>query len=77
MILFCFEVLLAYSAQRANPIFRNIFPCCARLNAVVRIAYFRVIYITADSAYILIHNNPPVKKQSELSYNCILQLKQV
>ena len=65
--LFSFEVVFAYSAQRANPIFRNIFPCCARLNSVIRITDFRIINITADSAYILIHNFPPVN-QSKMSF---------
>ena len=54
-MLFSAEVILAYAAEWANPIFRNIFPCCARLDAIIRIAYFRVINITANIAYILIH----------------------
>ncbi len=54
--LFSLEVVLAYSAQRAYPIFRDIFPCCARLYSVIRITNFRVINVTANSAYILVHN---------------------
>ena len=41
------EAVLAYAAYRANPIFRQIFERCARLNLIARIAFCRVIRKTA------------------------------
>ena len=55
-LVFRYKFILAYSADRANPILRNIFKCCARLDSTVRIADFRVIYISTWLAYILLHN---------------------
>ena len=49
------EAVFSYAAERANPILRNIFPCCARSYSVIRVACFRVINITAYAAYIFIH----------------------
>lgn len=51
------EFIFADSAERANPIFRKVLKCCSGLYAVVRIAYFRVIYITASVTNVLFHNS--------------------
>ena len=53
--LFSAEAVFAYTAERAYPVFRYIFPCCSRSYSVIRIAYCRVIYVTAYIAYIFIH----------------------
>ena len=53
--LFLRELILAYAAQRANPILRNIFPFCACCYAVVRIALSFVINVTANVTYIFLH----------------------
>ena len=49
------EHILAESANRANPIFRNLFPRRAGRDAVVRIADLRVIHIAAR-AFIFRHD---------------------
>lgn len=54
-ILFSAETVLAYTAERADPVSRNIFPCCTRCYAVVRITDSRIINISAYITYILIH----------------------
>lgn len=51
------EFVFTYSAERANPIFRKVLKCCSGLYAVVRIAYFGVIYITASVTNVLFHNS--------------------
>lgn len=45
--LFFFKHILAKTASRANPILRHIFPRCTRRNAVIGVAYLRIIYIAA------------------------------
>jgi hypothetical protein len=55
-ILLSAEAVLADTAERAYPIFRNIFPGSTRCNSVVRITYCRIIDITAYIAYILFHS---------------------
>ena len=49
------ELVLADAAERAYPVFRKIFKGGSRSDAVVRIADSRIILITADITYILIH----------------------
>ena len=51
------EVVLANTAEGAYPVVWNILESCSRLDAAVRIAYFRVIDITAYITYILLHND--------------------
>ena len=53
--LFCRELVLAYSAERAYEIFRNIFPGSAGSNSAFRVAYFRVIFPSAYITYVLFH----------------------
>ncbi len=57
IVFFRREIVLTYSTERANPIFWKVLKCCSGLYAVVRIAYFRVIYITASVTNILFHNS--------------------
>lgn len=57
IVFFRREIVFTYSAERANPIFWKVLKCCSGLYAVVRIAYFRVIYITASVTNILFHNS--------------------
>ena len=54
--LFSAEAVLAYSAEWAYPVLRYIFPCCSRSNSIIRIAYSRIINVTANITYILIHS---------------------
>lgn len=54
-ILLSAKAVFANAAERAYPIFRYIFPGCARSYSVIRIAYFWVINITAYITYIFIH----------------------
>jgi hypothetical protein len=49
------EGILPYSAQRADPVFRDVFKGGARLDAAVGIAFFGIIDIAAYVAYILFH----------------------
>lgn len=51
------KFIFADSAERANPIFWKVLKCCSGLYAVVRIAYFRVIYITTSVTNVLFHNS--------------------
>ena len=51
------EIFLAYSAQGAHPVFGNIGPCSAGSHAIVGVANFGVIYITAYYAYVFFHNH--------------------
>lgn len=53
------EVFLSYATKRANPIFGQVFKGCSGSYAVIRIAYFRVIYITTSLTNILFHNLDP------------------
>ena len=50
------KVFLAYTAEGATPIVRDVFKCCSRLNAVLRIAYGWVIDPSAYITYILFHS---------------------
>ena len=49
------EAVFAYATEWAYPILRYVCPSCAGFNSVIRIAYFRVINITAYIAYIFFH----------------------
>jgi len=49
------EHILAYAAQRAAPVVRQVLKCCAGSNAMLRVALFRVISITAGIAKIFFH----------------------
>ena len=53
--LFCRKFVLAYSAERAYEILRNIFPSSAGSNSAFRVAYFRVIFPSAYITYVLFH----------------------
>lgn len=56
IVFFYREFVLTYSAERANPVFRNVLKCRSGLYAVIRVAYFGVIYITASVTNVLFHN---------------------
>ena len=47
--------ILAYSADGANPVLREILKRCARCDAVVWIADLRVIHIATGLTYIFLH----------------------
>jgi hypothetical protein len=49
------EVILAYSADGAYPIFRDVFKGCAWGDAAIRIANFWVIHVTTGFANVLFH----------------------
>ena len=55
-----FEHILCDSADRANPIIRDVFKSCAWGNAGIWISCGRVIYVTAYCTYILFHNKSPL-----------------
>ena len=50
------EFILAYAAERANPVFGEFFEWGAWLNTVVGITYCGVVLVSADVTYILFHN---------------------
>ena len=50
------EIVLAYSAERANPIIRDILECCTWSDAALWISYFWIINPTTNVAYIFLHN---------------------
>lgn len=56
IVFFYREFVLTNSAERANPIFWKVLKCCSGLYAVIRIAYFGVIYITASVTNVLFHD---------------------
>jgi hypothetical protein len=56
--LLAFEHILAYSTDRAKPIFRHISPGSSRSYSVIWISLRRIIYVTADRATILFHVVP-------------------
>lgn len=53
------EILLAYSAERAHPIFWQVFKSCSWINTILWVTYFWVVNITADIANVLFHNLLP------------------
>ncbi len=53
------ELILSGSAERADPICRDIFPLCSRSDSIVRIASCFIVYIAAEIADIL-HFKPPL-----------------
>ena len=57
--LFSLEHILAYAAQRADIIVREILPLGACCDAVIGLAYCLVIDITANGANILFHDDTP------------------
>lgn len=50
------EIVLAYSAKRANPIIRDILECCTWSDAAFWISYFWIINPTTNVTYIFLHN---------------------
>ena len=58
LILFL-KIFLAYAAKRTFPIIGKICEKGAGLDAVIRIAGFGIIHITANAAYILFHCDSP------------------
>lgn len=60
-ILLFYKYFFSHSADRAYPIFRNIFKSCSWCDSVVRIAELRIIYISAWFTYIFLHIHfPPI-----------------
>ena len=49
------EIVFAYAADGAYPIFGNVFKGCAGGDAAIGVAYFGVIHITAGFANVLLH----------------------
>ena len=49
------KLILAYAADRACPVIREILECCAGSDTVIRIANRGIIDISARAAYILVH----------------------
>ena len=61
VVFFCFslsglEVLLAYTANGADPILRDILESCAGCDSAIGITDFGVIFVAANSANILLHS---------------------
>ena len=52
----CREVVLAYSADGANPIFWNVFEGSARGNTIFWVTGYRVIDVATSVANILCHS---------------------
>ena len=52
------EIILAYSAKRANPIIWDVFECCTWSDAALWITYFWIINPTTHVANIFLHNVP-------------------
>jgi len=50
------ELVLTYTTERAHPVFGQIFERCARSDAILGIACCGIVLVTADVAYILLHN---------------------
>ena len=50
------KIFFAYAAQRANPIFGELFEKSFWLNTVVGIADLGIVNIAADSALVFCHN---------------------
>jgi len=55
------KFFFAGSADGAYPVIRKILKGCSRLNAVIRITYLRVVFITTGFAYIFFHSVSPFK----------------
>lgn len=51
------EILLAYTANRAYPILRDVLESCTGCDSAIGITDFGVIFVAAKSAYILLHNS--------------------
>lgn len=65
------EFVLANATERAYPVFGQILESCSRLDAVLRIAYFRIILITTNVAYVLFHFLKGIK----LNNRCLITLQ--
>ena len=52
------EIGFISATERAYPVIREIFKCSSGCDAVLRIAYLGIIYITAGSAFIFFHKIP-------------------
>jgi hypothetical protein len=50
------EIFLAYTADRALPILRDILESCAGCNSAIGITDFGVIFVAAKFANILLHS---------------------
>ena len=50
-------MFFADSAGRTGPVIREVFECCAGRDTVFRISLCRIIYVSADDANILFHDN--------------------
>lgn len=56
LLLYRAEIVLANSAERANPIIWDILECCTWSDAALWITYFWIINPTTNVAYIFLHN---------------------
>lgn len=56
LLFFGGKIILTYTTERANPIFGKVFKGCSGSYSIIRIAYFRVIYITTCLTNVLFHN---------------------
>lgn len=56
LLLYEAEIILAYSAKRANPIIWDVFECCTWSDAALWITYFWIINPTTYVTNIFLHN---------------------
>ena len=54
---FFFKVFLADSTGGAYPVFREVFKRCSRRNSSFRISFCRIVDVSAENAYISVHND--------------------
>ena len=65
-LLFLFlEVFHSHSTCRAHPAFREVFKCSSWRNTALRISFCRIVYVSAENAYISVHNNIVFGYQAE------------
>ena len=56
-LLFRREIILAYTANRADPVFRQIIKRCSSLYTVIGIALCRIVDVATSIAYVPFHIN--------------------
>ena len=57
--LFLLKIILADTAERADPILRQILKCRSLIDSVIRITHFGIINISAYRANVFIHKPTP------------------
>ncbi len=56
LLFYRLEIFFSYAANRANPIFGEVFKSNSRSDSCIRIAYFRIVNPIANSANVFFHN---------------------